>query len=81
MNSASEYKISAGQIARTLSYEDSGGTLCFTFDVDSENGANIVILERHSKSLIDAEQSRIDLAFERVKEYLVSRGYKVQIFG
>ena len=34
MNSASSYKVSVGQIARTLLYEDAHGTLCFCFDVE-----------------------------------------------
>jgi hypothetical protein len=76
-----EYDISLGSIARTILYRDAIGTLTFTFDVDSVNAQNIVILDPHSKSLIECEQVRINLAFERIKEYLIARGYKVEMFG
>jgi hypothetical protein len=81
MTSAPDYKISFGAVARTLLYEDSEGTICFTFDVDTIKGQQTIILERYWKSMIESEQLRIDFAFERAKEYLASRGYKVEIFG
>jgi hypothetical protein len=81
MTPTSDYKVSFGRIARTLIYEDSKGTLCFTFDVDTSNGKNTLILERMGKSLIEAEQSRFDLALERAKQYLLSRGHEVEVFG
>jgi hypothetical protein len=80
MTSISDYKVSVGRIARTLIYEDSQGTILFTFDVDADPKSKSVILERKGKSLIEAEQLRINMAFERTKEYLLSCGYQVEIF-
>ena len=73
MTSTLDYKVSVGRIARTLIYEDSKGTLCFTFDVDPSPEAKTIILEPFGKSLIEAEQLRIDMALDRVKQYLLSR--------
>jgi hypothetical protein len=81
MSDSDEYNVILGTVARTILYRDAIGTLTFTFDVDSVNGQNIVILDPHSKSLIECEQVRINLAFERIKKYLISRGYKVELFG
>ena len=81
MSGTEDYNITLGTVARTILYRDAIGTLTFTFDVDLVNGQDIVILDPHSKSLIEAEQLRINLAFERIKEYLISRGYKVEMFG
>ncbi|MDB6016685.1 MAG: hypothetical protein JWR19_1174 [Pedosphaera sp.] len=80
MNSNSDYKVSVGRIARTLLYEDAQGTIRLGFDVDTSDGKKLVILERPGKSLIEAQQLRIDLAFERAKQYLISRGYTVEVF-
>ena len=81
MSTTPDYKISFGSIARTLIYEDARGTVLFTFDVDTENGRNCIILEPPSRELIEAEQLRQDLALQRVKQHLVSKGYDVEVFG
>jgi hypothetical protein len=81
MNSNPDYKISVGEIARTFVYEDSQGRIRFTFDLETTDGKKLVFLERPGKSLIELEQVRIDLATERTKHYLVSRGYQVEISG
>jgi hypothetical protein len=78
MNSAPDYTVTVGSIARTLLYNDARGTILFTFDIDSSKGQNKIILESPSKSLIEIEQMRIDLARERIKEYLIARGYEVE---
>lgn len=80
MSSSSEYKVNVGAIARTLLYEDSRGTIRFTFDIDTSKGEKTIILERPAKRLPEAEQPRINLAFERTKQYLLSRGYQVEVF-
>ena len=82
MNSASDFKIGFGPHARTLIYEDSNGDpVLITFDVDTTNGNETLILEPPSKSLIEADQLRINLAMDRAKQYFVSLGHKVRIFG
>jgi hypothetical protein len=78
MNATPDYTVTVGRIARTLLYKDARGTVLFTFDVDSSKGQNKIILEWPSKSLIEAEQMRIDLARERIKKYLMARGYEVE---
>ena len=80
MNPESSYKVYWGRVARTIRYEDPNGTVLFSFDVDTSNGKNLVILEPPSKRLIDAEQQRNDLALERVKEHLLSLGFQVELF-
>lgn len=85
MNSTSDYKISAGPVARTLLYEDSQGTILFTFDVDTTKEENAVILERPAESLkkaesIENEQSRTNLAFERTKQHLLEQGHQVKVW-
>lgn len=91
MNSTSDYKVSVGQIARTILYEDSQGAICFCFDIEQSKeparGEWTVFLGRQAltgdgKIVIDpvgAQCERIDLAFKRAKEYLLSRGYQVVI--
>jgi len=90
MNSI-EYKISPGKIARTLLYEDSQGTICFCFDIEKSKQTTkeewTVFLGRQAltgdgKKLImpiGPQRERIDLALERAREYLLSRGYHVVI--
>jgi hypothetical protein len=80
MNSGSGYRVDFGKIARTILYEDSKGTLCFTFDADSSTKPQTVFLERQSNAQLNPdEQLRIDLALNRTKEYLHSCGYQVQV--
>lgn len=78
--SSSEYKVSVGAIARTLIYEDSKGILVFTFDTDTSKPETTIILERPRTKLTEFEQSRMDLAFERTRQYLFSCGYQVEIW-
>lgn len=91
MSSASDYKVELGKIARTLLYEDSEGTIRFGFDFDTSGGQNILILERPSGTIMntvsseggrsnEAEHSRVNVAFERTKQYLVSRGHNVKVW-
>jgi hypothetical protein len=79
MSSASGYRVKFGNIARTLLYEDSKGTILFTFDVGPLAKPQTLFLERGNKALDQDEQQKIDLALERTKEYLVSCGYQVYV--
>ena len=80
-----DFKVSFGRIGRTLTYEDEGGTLLFTFDFAMPDGKRIIIsktsltanLKPISSDLSEAEQSRLKMAHERVKQYVISCGYKL----
>ena len=74
-----DFKVSVGPIARTLLYEDAEGTIRFTFDVETISGKNTVFLDRPGRVLIAAEQRRIDQALTRTRDYLLSRGYEVEL--
>ena len=74
----SEYTVKFGSAVRTILYDDSYGTLKFTFDVDTSGGKKLLYLDPKMKTIIGSEQERIDLAYEKVKEYLGSCGYEVQ---
>jgi hypothetical protein len=88
---SSDYKIRLGPIARTLLYEDSQGIIRFTFDFDTSDGKNILILEQpvsnvkriesiENEQLQAAEQSRVSFAFERTKQYLLAQGHQVKVW-
>jgi hypothetical protein len=93
--SSTDYKVSFGRVARTLIYEDSSGVICFGFDVspseEVSKGKWMIGLERPldefkriarmgDEQLRAVWQKRLDLAFERTKQYLVSCGYLVKIW-
>jgi hypothetical protein len=74
-----------GGKGRCLTYEDGGGTLIFAFDFAMPDGKRMIIYKagmtgdrkRIPSVLPEAEQSRLQLAFERVKQYAVSCGHKL----
>jgi hypothetical protein len=74
-----------GGRGRCLTYEDGSGTLIFGFDFAMPDGKRMIIykagmtgdLKRIPPVLSEAEQSRLQLAFERVKQYAVSCGHKL----
>jgi hypothetical protein len=78
-----DFKVSFDGPGRGLTYEDVSGTLLFTFDFAMPDGKRLIIhkagmtgdLRRIPSTLSEAEQSRLQLAFERVKQYAVSCGY------
>jgi hypothetical protein len=95
MEPSADYKVTFGKIARTLLYEDSQGVIRFGFVVgpskEPSKGKWTVNLERPSaaskgidtiedEQLRMAEQKRLELAFERTKKYLASRGYQVKVW-
>jgi hypothetical protein len=91
MSSIPDYKVTVGQIARTLLYEDSQGMICFCFDIEKSKEPTkeewTVFLGHQAltgdgKKVVNpvgVQRERIDWAFEKAKEYLLSRGYKVVI--
>jgi hypothetical protein len=94
MDSESTYKVIFGRMARTLIYEDSAGTLLFTFDVsrakaDTRKEWNLhldkrpLVGEAGKFVLYDhdsqIEQERVAKAFERVEQYASSCGYFVLV--
>jgi hypothetical protein len=70
---------------RGLTYKDAIGTLLFSYDFAFPDGKKIIIykaaltgdLKPISSSLSGPEQARLQLAFERVKQYVISCGYKI----
>ena len=64
-----------GGKGRCLTYEDGSGTLVFDFDFAMPDGKRMIIYKAGMTG--DAEQSRLQLAFERVRQYAVSCGYKL----
>lgn len=95
MSHTQDYKVSFGQTAKTLLYEDSLGIIRFGFDVSPSNSQAkekwTIGLEKpvdHFKqaaSIKDeklriAEQKRIETAFKRTQEHLLSLGYQVKVW-
>jgi hypothetical protein len=85
------YNVSLGKVARTLLYEDSLGTMLFSFDVDTTGDRKFVILERPLNRLneIDtvkddrkrtAQHERVRLAFDRTRQHLIQEGHQVKIW-
>src|SRR5215469_2482019 len=85
------YGVSLGNEARTLLYEDSLGTVLFSFDVDTAGGGKSLILERPLSRLSEinsirdnrtrtTQRARLSLAFERTKEHLIQLGLQVKIW-
>ena len=84
MTSDTDFTVRFGKIARTLEYEDSEGRIGFGFD-GSPKGQKHLVLEHGATAgdfkTVIPRGARYDLAFERVRQYLVSCGYEVEIFG
>ena len=82
----SDFKVKfGGNKGRCLTYEDGSGTLLFDFDFAMPDGKSMIIykasmtgdLKKIPSILSGTDQSRLQLAFERVKQYAVSSGYKL----
>jgi hypothetical protein len=81
----SDYKVHFGRIGRSLIYEDSKWNLLFSFDFSMPDGKKIVVYKAKltgdqkpiPSDLSEADKSHIELAFERVKKYVVSCGYQI----
>ena len=74
---APDFSLAFGKVARTLQYSDSAGVLIFTFDGSKEQGK--LVLEHWAPAT--PRDSRYAVAFQRCREFLESRGYKVDIWG
>jgi len=92
MHSAKPYKVRFGKSARTIEYEGGDGNFILTFDFDVAEfmakgaskrlfldpgfglNADYTLVQCHSQ----ADEKRMRLVKERVKEYLVSLGYEVE---
>jgi hypothetical protein len=92
MNTRIDYKVSFGRTARTLVYEDAGGTLLFAFDcspAEKQSGKrwNLHLGKKAlfqvggkfvpSDTGTQSEQERVAAARERVVQYALSCGYNV----
>ena len=79
--SSSNFTVKFGKYARTLEYDEPQVHILFTFDVVSKDDKSVwtVCLEHHAPET--PRGARYDIAFERTKQYLESRGYKVEICG
>jgi hypothetical protein len=78
MASDTTFTVKIGKIARTLEYEDADGRMMFAFD-GSPKGPKHLVLE-HGAMDGDVKTeiprgARYDIAFERTRQYLLSRGY------
>ena len=83
--------MSFGRIARTLLYEDTFGTLLFAFDISPSGGTSkrkwTLHLAEHpcpaDGMMIEcanrAERERVAVALQRVKDYVSSCGYDVEV--
>jgi len=91
MNSTDEYKVAFGKVARTIAYEDAKEAIVFTFDIGTSEGQKYLILERPVATLreIDSiederlkgvERSRLDVAFERTRQFVLAHGHLVKIW-
>lgn len=85
MTTDTDFKVYFGRVGRSLIYEDSKGSFLFSFDFAMPNGKKIVVyktkrtgdLKPIPDDLFEADKVRIQLAFERVKEYVVSCGFQI----
>lgn len=78
MNKVPEYTVKWGRILRTVVYQDSNGELLFTTDA-SNKGKQWIVLEHYSPRT--PRETNYYIAFERIKQYLESCGYSVEIYG
>ena len=92
MANGEAYQISFGALAGTLVYEDPSGVIVFAFEIfpseDTEKGKWMLGLSSKPRSedgkLINVDPSgyrRVSQAFERTKQYVLSRGYQVKVSG
>jgi hypothetical protein len=75
------FTIRFGKVARTIDYADDVGALLFTFDVKGkdQSGKSTFVLEHWAKAA--RRDARYDQAFHRIREFLESRGIRVEIWG
>ena len=92
MSSKPEYLVSFGPDAWTIDYEDVSGKITFAFDCDAEEikatghtkklflskdvpmkGSDVI------ETRTDADRARLAVMLSRVREYLLSLGYEVEV--
>jgi hypothetical protein len=73
-----DFTVKFGNLARTVEYDDTDGHIVFTFDLGSA-GAKSVCLEHFSPRR--QRVPRYHVAFNRVKDFLESSGYQIEIYG
>ena len=81
----SDFKVSFGRRGRELLYEDEAGALSFSWEMAMPDGKRFILykpdltgdLKPIPKNLSESDQQRVQLAFERVKEFVQSKGYKL----
>ena len=70
------------EVAYTILYEDKEGTLLFVFETEGEKTILLRRLAAIGNQILYVEdertQSRVELAFERTKKFLLECGYKVE---
>jgi hypothetical protein len=90
MSAVPDFKITFGQIARTIVYEDANGKLVYTFDVtraDSHAAQSTLHLDRRPlteahklvTSASHTESERCATALIRTANFAASCGYAVEI--
>lgn len=88
MNPKPDYEVGFSTKAGNLFYKDFHGMFYFTFDLDKYQKPPLIILDKipltedikmiEISNLSQAELSRINLAGERVRQYVISCGYQVK---
>ena len=75
----SGYTVKFGTVARTIDYTDDVATITFTFDVEPGQSPPWTLILEHDYQA--PRTATYLLAFNRTKQFLESRGYKVQVDG
>ena len=81
----SDFKVSFGRRGRELLYEDEFGALSFSWELAMPDGKKFILykscltgdLKPIPQDFFEADQHRLQLAFERVKDFVQSKGYKL----
>ena len=84
MQATEPFEVGFGTIAWTIRYTDPQGVLVFTFEAAGGKALTLNrggLIDRGPTKLEKAAGPRVDLAFERVKQYLDGIGYQVSIYG
>jgi hypothetical protein len=68
----------SSKVAWTLECDAPGGTIQFTLDIGS-NGNKSICLEHHPRGW--ARSADYSAAFAAARQYLVSCGYEVEVYG
>lgn len=72
-----QFEVNFSSVARILVYKDGRGQIEFSFDFPGDK-SNGIILEAPGNNNVEKEW--YDLAAARAREFLTSKGYKVQMW-